>query len=108
MTTNRYVNAIARMKTQIADRIAKGLVTADKVEESRKALDLEWADYVEFQELKSIASFNGQLTLDEAMTVYNYLGEGGPDKFNGQSIEVKWVLSNLLRELLAAKINKAA
>jgi hypothetical protein len=107
MTTNRIVNAIARMKAQIADRIAKGLVTADKVEESRKALDLEWADYVKFQELKSLASVNGQLTLDEAMTVYNYLGEGGPDKFNRQPVEVKWVLTQLLRELLAAKIKAA-
>lgn len=107
MTTNRIVNAIARMKAQIADRIAKGIITADKVEETHKALDLQWDEYTAFQNLKSIASVSGALTLDEAMTVYNYLGEAGPDHFNGQPVEVKAVLTQLLRELLQRKIKAA-
>jgi hypothetical protein len=107
MTTNRIVNAIARMKLQIEGRIEQGIVTAAKVEETRKALDIEWDEYTAFQTLKSVASVSGKLTLDEAMTVYNYLGEGGPDKFNRQPVEVKAVLTQLLRELLAAKIKAA-
>lgn len=103
MTTNRIVTAIDRMKAQIEDRIAKGIVTADKVEETRKALDIQWDEYTAFQNLKSIASISGKLSLDEAMTVYNYLGEAGPDHFNGQPVEVKATLTQLLQELLRAK-----
>lgn len=107
MATNKIVNAIARTKAKMDESIASGKLTADQVEDARQKLDLEWPDYVAFQELKSLASINGQLTLDEAMTVYNYLGEGGPDKFNRQPFEVKWVLSTLLRELAAARIKAA-
>jgi hypothetical protein len=101
---NRVVAGIERMKAQIADRIAKGLTTAEKVEETRKALDMEWDEYTTFQNLKSIAVTSGKLTLDEGMTIYNYLGEAGPDKFNGQPVEVKATLTQILRELLQAKI----
>ncbi len=107
MTTNRIVNAIARMKAQVEARIAQGIVTAAKVEETRKALDIQWDEYVAFQELKSLASISGKLSLDEAMTVYNYLGEAGPDHFNGQPVEVKATLTQLLRELLQSKIKAA-
>lgn len=107
MTTNRIVNGIARMKAQIEDRIAKGLTTADKVEETRKALDMQWDEYTVFQNLKSIASISGTLTLDEAMTIYNYLGEAGPDHFNGQPVEVKVILTQVLQELLRAKVKAA-
>lgn len=107
MTTNRIVNAIARMKAQIEGRIAQGIVTAAKVEETRKALDIQWDEYTAFQNLKSIASISGTLTLDEAMTIYNYLGEAGPDHFNGQPVEVKAVLTQVLQELLRAKVKAA-
>jgi hypothetical protein len=107
MTTNRIVNGIARMKGQIEARIAKGLTTAEKVEETRKALDMQWDEYTAFQNLKSIASVSGTLTLDEAMTIYNYLGEAGPDHFNAQPVEVKVILTQVLQELLRAKIKAA-
>lgn len=99
MTTNRIIAGIARMKAQIEGRIAAGITTAAKVEETRKALDLQWDEYVAFQNLKSIAA-GDRLTLDEATTIYHYLGNSGPERFNRQPVEVKAVLTQVLRELL--------
>jgi len=104
---NRVVAAIARMKAQIEERIAKGIVTAAKVEETRKALDMDFVEYAKLQELKSLAVASGKLSLDEGMTIYNYLGEAGPDKFNGQPVEVKAVLTKILKELLVARLKAA-
>jgi len=104
---NRVVAAIARMKAQIEERIAKGIVTAAKVEETRKALDMDFVEYAKLQELKSLAVASGKLSLDEGMTIYNYLGEAGPDKFNGQPVEVKAVLTQMLKELLVARLKAA-
>ena len=103
MTKNRIVNGIARMKAQIEARIAQGLTTAAKVEEARKALDLQWDAYIVFQNLKSLAVVSRKLSFDEAMTIYNYLG-AGPDYFNSQPVEVKAVLTQVLQELLQAKV----
>lgn len=107
MSVNRVVAGIARMKAQIEERIAKGIVTREKVEETRKALDMEWDEYTTFQNLKSIAVTSGKLSLDEGMTIYNYLGESGPDHFNGQPVEVKATLTQILRELLQSRIKAA-
>jgi hypothetical protein len=103
-SVNRIVVAIARMKEQIDHRIAMGLVTADQVEKTRKALDMDLEEYTTFQELKSIASAGGALTLDEGMAIYGYLGENGPEEFNAQSVEVKTVLTKAFHELLGAKL----
>lgn len=101
---NRIVKAIDAKKTDIAKRIADGIVTAEKVEETRKALDMQLDEIVTFQNLKSEACLTGKLTTDEGMTIYNYLGEGGPEKFNSQPVEVKAVLTHLLAELLKMRI----
>ena len=100
---NRIVKAIARTKAQVEASIAQGIITAADVEETRKALDIQCDEYTVFQDCKSIV--NRQLTADEAITVYEYLGEAGPNYFNGQPIEVKVVLIQLLRELLARPVN---
>jgi len=44
----------------------------------------------------------GQLTLDEAQSVYSLLGET-PDHFNRQPVEVKSVLTQIFGELLQKK-----
>lgn len=107
MTTNRIVNSIARMKAQLDARISATPSAAAKVEETRRALDMQWDEYVIFQDLKSLAVTSGRLSLDEGMTIYNYLGEAGPDKFNDQPVEVKVILTQVLQELLSAKIKAA-
>jgi hypothetical protein len=101
---NRVIAAIDRMEKQLAERVATGLTTQPKLDETSKKLDLPWDEYVRFQELKSLASIEGKLTLDEAQTIYEYLGESGPDQFNAQPVHVKVILTKIFAELLGAKI----
>lgn len=99
---NRIANAIAKMKLQIADRIASGQTTQEQVDAARSNLDMGFDEYCKFQELKSLAMCEDKLTLDEAQLIYKYLGDS-PDVFNGQLAEVKAVLTQLFKELLEAK-----
>ena len=101
---NRITTAIARQAAQVENRIINGLVTAENVEETRKDLDFSFDEYIKFQELKSLAYASGKLSQDEAMTIFNYLGESGVKKFNDQPIEVKAVLTQIFGELLRKKI----
>lgn len=104
---NRIVAVIARMEAIVAEKKAAGALTDEKIEASRKALDMDWEEYTIFQNLKSLASTDGTLTLDEANTVYSYLGET-LDHFNNQSFPVKLVLNKLLAQLLDKKIKGLA
>jgi pantothenate kinase len=103
---NRVIVAVAKMKTQIADRLAQGLVTQAKIDATHKALDMELDEYVKFQELKSLASLDGKLSLDEAQTIYGYLGNT-LEHFNDQPVEVKAALTQIFKELLSARIKAA-
>lgn len=99
---NRITLAVERMKTQIQQRIEKGLTTAEAVAKAHKALDMSFEEYCRFQELKSVATTSGVLTLDEAQTIFRYLGVQ-PETFNKQPIEVKSVLTQLFMELLKSQ-----
>ena len=99
---NRILNSVNRMRDQIAERIAQGVTTKQKVEATRKALDMDVEEFCMFQELKSTNFLQGVLTLDEAQTVYNLLG-GTISHFNGQEVAVKVVLTQMFRELLERK-----
>jgi len=95
METNRIINGVAKAEAAILD---KGL-SADKIESTRKAMDMEISEYCRFQELKSLASTTGRLSLDEAQTIYAYLGNS-PEHFNNQSLAVKYVLTQVFASLL--------
>ena len=73
-------------------------------EEMEKALNItDFKEYESLQTLKSIASVEGILTLEEAESVYNYLGNT-MEYFNKQSIAVKLILTKLHQELMAKKM----
>ena len=91
------------MKTQIENRVRDSLTTAQKVKETAKALDMETFEYVKFQEIKSLAVVQNVLTPEEGQTVYALLGNTS-STFNKQPVEVKVVLTNLFKELLAMRI----
>lgn len=97
MENNKIANAIATLGAKCST------VSKDKLEDLRGKLDMALDEYVCFQELKSVASIDGKLTLDEAQLVYTYLGNT-PEHFNAQPIEVKVVLTQLFKELLGARI----
>lgn len=71
----------------------------EKLAAMHKNMDMEIGEYCRFQTLKSLASTNGKLTLDEAQTVYGYLGNT-PEHFNSQPLAVKWVLTEVFASLL--------
>lgn len=100
---NRVTAAIAKAEKNISERLAKGIVTQAKVDEYQKTLDMPMDEYVSFQQIKSLASMDGTLTLEEAQTIYGYLGET-PDTFNKQPLAVKSVLSQIYAELLKKQI----
>jgi len=96
---NRIKSAIDRMTQTIKD---KGL-PQEKLDEMHKSLDMPLEDFCKFQEMKSVASMDGTLSLEEAQTVYALLGET-PDTFNGRTLAEKYVLSQLLAELCQRRI----
>ena len=102
---NRIAEAFARIKAQIADRIAKGLTTAEKVHNLHKTLDMDLTEYVKFQQAKSLAVASGLLNVEEGQSIYVCLGES-VQTFNDQPIHVKSVLTCFFGELLTAQIRQ--
>jgi hypothetical protein len=96
---NRIINGVAVAQQRID---SKGL-SSEKILETSRAMDMDLEEYCMFQELKSLASTTGVLTLDEAQTIYCYLGES-LDTFNGQSLAVKYTLTNVFQSLLKHRI----
>ena len=86
---NRITNAIDKLNRVIPERIAQGLTTQELVDSLHKTLDMSLVEYCKFQNLKS-AYTGSLLTLDEAQTVYGFLGHS-VEKFNAQPIAVKSV-----------------
>lgn len=91
---NRILLGIERAKAAI---VKKGL-SPEKQAELHKVTDMELDEYCRFQTLKS-AAVGSQLTLDEAQTIYGFLGNT-PEHFNQQPLAVKWVLTEVYASLL--------
>lgn len=102
---NRIEKMIDAQKAEIQRRLDEGIVTQERVDETDRALDMPVDEFVSFQNLKSLAVANGEMTADEGMTVYNALGES-PEHFNAQPVEVKAILTKLHAELLGRQIRR--
>ena len=92
--TNRILIGIDRARAAIA----KKNLSPEKTAELSKSMDMEFADYATFQTRKS-AAVGTKLTLDEAQTVYGFLGNT-VEHFNKQPLAVKWVLTEVFASLL--------
>lgn len=99
-TTNRILNGIDKYKAIIKEKN----ISDGKLETLSRNLDMELVEYCRFQELKS-AAVGTQLTLDEAQTIYDFLGNV-PDHFNRQPVEVKAVLTNVFFSLIKSHIKQ--
>ncbi len=99
---NRFVRMVNKTAIEIQDNIDCGRITAERVEEIHRELDMPEDEYVQFQELKSLAVQAELITLSEAMTIYQYLGQI-PETFNQQPIAVKAALSSFFLELLTLR-----
>jgi hypothetical protein len=67
---NRITDRIVKKKAEIADRIANGVTTQEKVDQTNKKLNMSVSEHAKFQELKSLAFAHKLLTQDEAQAVY--------------------------------------
>ena len=94
---NRISSALAKAKATVENKN----LSPEIVKEMSKNLDMDVEEYCRLQELKSIASLDGRLTLEEAQHAYQLLGNT-LEHFNGQPLHVKWVLTEVLVELLEA------
>jgi hypothetical protein len=100
---NRIAGAIGRYEGLIAKKLESKEVTSGKLVELSTKLDMEFVEYCKFQELKSLACIDGALSLDEANTVYSFLGNT-PEQFNRQPLAVKAVLTQVFEELLRKRM----
>ncbi len=91
---NRIIAGIDRAKQVIA---SKNLSEA-KLKEVSASLDMDLKEYCMFQTRKS-AAVGTKLTLEEANTIYGYLGNT-PEHFNSQPLPVKWVLTEVWATLI--------
>lgn len=101
---NKIKVLIENCKDKINEVIASGLTTPEKVEENRQMLDMPMDMFCSFQNLKSLASMTGLLTLEESSYVYKLLGSQ-PSHFNSNDIATKLVLTKLYEKLLTEKID---
>lgn len=100
---NRITACIEAKKNEIQGRLDAGIITPERVEVARKALDMDIEEHAMFQTYKSLAVTSGDLNADEGQTIYVLLGET-VGTFNAQSVAVKAILAGLFKELLAARI----
>lgn len=96
---NRITEGIAKCADTIKTRIATGATTQEKVDDLGKGLDMSMEEYCHFQNLKSIASMDGRLSLEEAQTIYAMIGEL-PSTFNALPVAHKVVLTEVYSSLL--------
>ena len=100
---NRVINGIAKFEKVIAEKLDSGSITKDKLADLQKSLDMDFDEYCKFQTTKSLASMDGRLSLDEAQTVYMYLGNT-PEHFNNLALAPKYVLTEVWSSLLKSQI----
>ena len=91
---NRIEAGITKCQTKIE---AKNY-PPEKLAALHKAMDMDFNEYCRFQTLKS-AHVGNKLTLDEAQSIYVYLGNA-PEFFNEQPLPVKYVLTEVFAALL--------
>jgi hypothetical protein len=77
----------------------------EKIKRNCELLNMTVEDHFLFQNIKSEAQLNGDLTLEEAMSIYGYLGES-VQTFNSQPFAVKYATTRILQHLLEDKIKR--
>lgn len=95
---NRVLKAVVEMQAALdrMDNVPQSVV---------KDASLTMAEYAALQEMKSLAAASGLITLEEAQTLYGYLGES-LGTFERQSLAVRIVCVKCTLELIT--MNSAA
>ena len=104
LNINRVSTMIRQYQESISQRLANGTVTQQKLDDLSRNLNMDVGEYCRFQQLKSLAFAGGKMMLEEAQTIYVYLGES-VETFNVQPVAVKAVLTKVFEELLEMQIS---
>jgi hypothetical protein len=70
-----------------------------KLDALTRKLDIEFREYVAFQEVKALAHADGRLSYENALYIYDQLGSG-PEDFNSRPVAVKVILTQVFAQLL--------
>ena len=114
--SNRIDEAIgrqqARIDTLVADGVdLKGQPIEASLAKNDETLALTVSEHAEFQKCQSRASVMGILNTDEALTIYNALGEYHNDENggwqDGVSLATKVIITQAVGELLERRIKAA-
>jgi hypothetical protein len=76
-----------------------GTLPLNKVKELDATLELSVTEFVNYQELKSLAQLKGLISLNDAMLIYNALRD-----WDNQTIGTKIILTKLHADLLKARM----
>lgn len=103
-STNRVLDLIEKRRGQIANGVKPdgSPITVDLVA-FEKTLDLSLEEFVAFQNIKSRAQVLGKINLDEAMTIYAALGEGG-NWAADTDLATKLIVTQIMEELITMQL----
>lgn len=111
MMANRIADAIDRARNAFRNGRkldGSGPIDPDAFDRIEPTLDVDFAEHAAYQDTQAWAHVSGILTTEEAQTIYVALGEVGSTKNGGWAagtdLATKVVVTNVMRELLDAKI----
>lgn len=100
---NRIDEEIERVQDALDEQLKLGKITKEQIDITASRLNLTFEEHFMFQEAKSEAQMNGFFNLEEAMTIYSFLGHS-PNTFNQQAPAVKMVLTIIFHGLMKKKV----
>ena len=108
--TNRITNGASNYQKRIDGFIEKGVdlqgkPIAEALAILDKNTDLTFSDHFNYQNLQARAHASGQLTTEEAQTIYVALGESMGSKNGGWKSHVKLPMKLIITQLMAELLN---
>ena len=113
--TNRITNGASNYQKRIDGFMEKGVdlqgkPIAESLESMDRDMDLTFSEHSNYQNLQARAHASGQLTTEEAQTIYVALGESMGSKNGGWkshvNLPMKLIITQLMAELLNIEVTK--
>jgi hypothetical protein len=102
------MNRIVETAKLVRDALDK--LDEDKLAKADATMAIDFEEHFTFQRLQSEMHAGGRLTIDEALTVYNALGEVGSDANGGWAEDTdtatKITVTNLMAGALAERVGR--
>lgn len=78
-------------------------LSPEKYAEFDRLLNMSFAEWVMFQEKKSLAQAEGRMSVENALWVYEQLG-GDVSVFNSRPAAVKYLMTQIFKKLLEPRV----